>query len=312
MALGPDGTNIKTLEPYSILELAEIVKDRLLTKKMDYVRRTYIPKSNGKKRPLGICSIWDKLVEKCIQLVIEPYCETKFVPSSFGFRPQVSQHQALAKVKTQCMTMPYVLSVDMQDYFGTIDADIAYRELWHIGIRDQVILNYIYRFIKKGYYEDSCKVEDPKGSPQGSILGPLISNIYLHRFDVWLREQGDCWHDKTVGKFHHKHRRRNLERTGLKIGIHVRYADDILVICKSYEDAVRFRYSVTHYLTQNMRLKINEEKTRIVDFAGPCAPKILFDEAGLFGHTPPGEGEGQTSAAATGAGAEDTSWADTS
>lgn len=267
MALGPDGTNIKTLEPYSIAELSEIVKDRLLHKKMSYVRRTYIPKGKtGKMRPLGICSIWDKLVEKCIQLVVEPYCETKFVESSFGFRPQVSQHNALAKVKNQCQTMPYVLSVDMKDYFGTIDPNITYRELWHIGVKDQVILNYIYRFIKKGYFEDSCKIEDPKGSPQGSILGPLISNVYLHRFDVWLRDQGDHWHDISVAKFHnYGHKRRNLEITNLKVGIHVRYADDILVLCKSRDHAERFRHSVAKYLTRNMLLELNADKTKIYD-----------------------------------------------
>ena len=171
MALGPDNTNYKTLEKYSITELAAIVKDRLLNKRMSYVRRTYIPKDKKKTkmRPLGICSVWDKLVEKCIQLVIDPYCETKFVDSSFGFREQVSQHNALAKVKNQCQTMPYVLSLDLEDYFGTLDADITYREMWHIGIKDQVILNYLYQFIKKGYYEDSCKAEDPKGAPQGSL-----------------------------------------------------------------------------------------------------------------------------------------------
>jgi len=267
MAKGIDGTNYETLEKYSIAELAEIIKDRLLNKKMDYVRRTHIPKGNtGKMRPIGICSVWDKLTEKCITLVIEPYCETKFVNSSFGFREQVSPHNALAKVKIQCMTMPYVLSMDLQDYFGTIDPDIAYREFWHIGIKDQIILNYIYRFIKKGYMENMVKVEHPFGCEQGSIIGPLISNVYLHRFDVWLKEQGDCWHDESVAKFHNKkHKRGNMARTNLKVGIHVRYADDILVLCKDFQDAEKFRYSITKYLTRNMKLKVNEEKTKIYD-----------------------------------------------
>jgi hypothetical protein len=162
--------------------------------------------------------------------------------------------------------MPYALLMDLQDYFGTIDPNIAYREFWHIGIKDQVILNYIYRFIKKGYMEDMVKVEHPFGCEQGSIIGPLISNVYLHRFDVWLKEQGDCWHDKSVAKFHNSgSRRKNLARTNLKIGIHVRYADDILVLCNDYQDVEKFRYSITKYLTQNMKLTVNEDKTRIYD-----------------------------------------------
>jgi group II intron reverse transcriptase/maturase len=265
-AKGIDGTNYTDLEKYSIADLAAIVKDRLINKKTDYVRRTHIPKGNsGKMRPIGIATVWDKLTEKCITLVIEPYCETKFVDSSFGFREQVSPHNALAKVKNYCQNVQYVLSMDLQDYFGTIDPNIAYREFWHIGIKDQVILNYIFRFIKKGYMENMVKTEHPFGVEQGSVIGPLISNVYLHRFDVWLREQSDHWHDESVTKFHDRHKFRNLKRTNLKIGIHVRFADDILILCKAREDAEKFRYSVTNYLTRNMKLKINEEKTKIYD-----------------------------------------------
>jgi group II intron reverse transcriptase/maturase len=266
MAKGIGGTNCETLEKYSADELAVIVKDRLLNKKTDYVRRTHIPKGKtGKMRTIGICSVWDKLREKCITLVIEPYCETKFADSSFGFREQVSPHNALAKVKYQCQTNPYVLSIDLQDYFGTTDPNAAYREFWHIGIKDQVILNYIYRFIKKGYMENTVRAEHPFGAEQVSITGPLISNVCLRRFDVWLREQGGCRHDKSAAKFHGKHRRRNMGKTNLKIGIHARYADDILVLCKDYRDAEKFRHSITKYLTRSMKLTINAEETKIYD-----------------------------------------------
>ena len=98
-AKGVDGTNIDTLEGYSPLELSSIVQERIENKIIYPSRRVYIPKSNGKLRPLGISSIWDKLTQMCIKLVLEPIAVQKFVPSSFGFREQVMAHQAIAKVK---------------------------------------------------------------------------------------------------------------------------------------------------------------------------------------------------------------------
>ena len=90
-------------------------------------------------------------------------------------------------------------------------------------------------------------------------MEPLIANIYLHRFDVWFHEQGDSWHDKNVEKFHnYSNKRKDLGRTGLKVGIHVRYSDDILMLCKDCQDAERFKHSITKYMTRNMKLAVNE------------------------------------------------------
>jgi len=267
MALWPDGTNFQTLTELSINELSEIVRYRLINKKMDYVRRTYIPKGNGCEefRPLGICSAFDKLTEKSICLVIEPFYENVAVDSSYAFREQVSTHNGLSKLKVTASSMPVIVSLDLKNYFGTLDPNIMYRELWHIGVKDQVILNYVFRFIKKGYIEDSISYEDPFGVAQGSALGPLLSNIYLHRFDVWLRDQGDHWHDLTVAKFQSHNKRSNMRRTRLKIGTHMRYADDVNIACYDLDSAERFKYSATKYLTHNLRLTVNEDKTRIYD-----------------------------------------------
>ena len=99
--------------------------------------------------------------------------------------------------------------------------------------------------------------------------------------------KGDCWHDKSVAKFHYKYAKRtSLSKTNLKIGIHVRYADDILVLCKRYEDAVRFQYSVTKYLTNNMKLEINEDKTRIYDLTREKMKYLGYDFYAFKQQTP--------------------------
>ena len=272
-AFGPDGTSINTINDMNISapELSKIVKDRIVNKIITPVRRTYIPKSTGKKRPIGIGSIWDKLTQMCIKLVLEPIFENQFVPSSYGFREQVSTHNALAKVKDYTQGAKghhFIVNIDLEDYFGSLDPKIMRRELYAGGIKDNRILNYIYRLIHCGYIEDEVLYYTEKGVPQGSILGPLLSNIYLHRTDVWVREQYEEWHDKSLLKFRPgRNKSQNFKKTRLKKGVHVRYADDMLILCPSKNEAERWYYALSNKLEKGLKVKVNHEKSSIINLS---------------------------------------------
>jgi RNA-directed DNA polymerase len=266
MAKGQDGTNIETLDYYTPQELSTIVRDRITQKVIDPVRRIYIDKGNGKMRPIGIGSVWDRLTQMCIKLVIEPIAEQRFVPCSYGFREQVTAHQAIARVKDYSNRgWKYIVNIDLENYFGTLDPNIMYRELYKMNVRDQKILNYIFRLIKSGYFEKEVYYDEKTGVPQGSILGPLLSNVYLHSTDVWIREQFEEWHDKSVEKFHDKKKSYAFSKTNLKRGVLVRYADDMLIICKTEEEAQRWYYALEKRLTQHLKLKVNKEKSSVVN-----------------------------------------------
>lgn len=271
---GIDGKTITDIENMEMDEIINRVKKSLNKYVPNKVRRVYIPKANGKKRPLGIPTIMDRLIQYCIKNVLEPICEGKFHERSYGFRPNRSCHDAIARTRQLVeLGKNYIcVNIDIEGFFDNVDHNILIRKMWLLGIRDKRVIAIIKRILKSEI--DGEGIPD-KGTPQGGIISPLLANIYLHELDEWI---GSQWEDFTTEHQYSSKSKthRALRTTRLKEVWYVRYADDFKIFCKSKEVANKIFHATTEWLQHRLKLNISEEKSCITNLTKKKAEFLGF------------------------------------
>lgn len=272
---GTDGRTIKDLEKMPDSKLVELVQRKLNWYEPQSVRRVEIPKGNDpkKKRPLGIPTILDRLIQQCVLQILEPICEAKFHEHSYGFRPNRSQEHAIALVykNIQCSHYYYVVDVDIKGFFNNVNHGKLLKQMWTLGIRDKKLLSIISAMLKA----EVAGIGFPeKGTPQGGIISPLLSNIVLNELDWWIASQ---WEEFPMRKNYatntnpngseNKGNKYKMQRdyTRLKEVTGVRYADDFKLFTRSYKSAKRLFYAVTGWLKGRLGLDISPDKSKIVN-----------------------------------------------
>ena len=186
---GTDGLTIDDVNRLTTEEMVSAVRAKFNWYNPKAVKRVEIPKPNGKTRPLGIPTIWDRIIQQCILQILEPICEAKFLDNSKGFRPGKSSEDAMASFmyNVNRRQMTYVVDVDIKGFFDNVDHTKLMRLVWNMGIHDKQLLVVIRKMLKAPIKMPNGTLEYPdKGTPQGGILSPLLANIYLHELDKWL------------------------------------------------------------------------------------------------------------------------------
>lgn len=255
---GVDGLKMSDFEEDiegNLEDLARSLKEETFDPKP--VRRTYIPKGDGRKRPLGISTIKDRIVQEALRMVLEPIYESDFSQYSFGFRPNRSVMDAFEVIK--------VLTRENVKYFWVIDADIKgffdnvdHQRLEQIvqdRIKDQQVRDLIWKFLRSGVMEEGTYRPSMLGTPQGGIVSPLLANVYLNELDQWAERFTEIPQKE-------KTRRRRKGKGNWK---YVRYADDFLLLSNGRKREVEeMEERLREYLDTELALTLSERKTEIV------------------------------------------------
>jgi group II intron reverse transcriptase/maturase len=302
-----EGATNETVDGMSIKKIEKLIDDiRHERYKWTATRRVYIPKKNGKQRPLGIPTWSDKLLQEVIRMILEAYYEPQFSDSSHGFRPQRGCHTALSEIQTWKGTKWFVEG-DITKYFDTIDHDVLLKILSK-NINDNRFLRLIENLLKAGYLEDWKFNKTISGTPQGGVISPLLANIYLNEFDSWVenvlipkytkgkrqkanpeyshinneiakcKQNGDFLMAKKL-----KIARRNISSIDTKNADYrrlryVRYADDfILGFTGSKQEAEEIKVEIGEWLKTTLKLNLSQEKTLITHASTTFARFLGYD-----------------------------------
>ena len=273
---GVDGRTIKDLAKLSEEQFVSLIQRQFSWYKPRPVKRVEIPKPSGKTRPLGIPTIVDRIVQQSILQVLEPICEAKFHEHSNGFRPNRSTETAIAQCcrLMQVQHLHYAVDIDIKGFFDNVCHAKLIRQIWDMGIRDKTLLCIIKAMLKAQIVLPDGEIVVPtKGTPQGGILSPLLSNIVLNELDWWIASQ---WEEMpTHYPYQHRfnkagteiksHTYRALRQSRLKEMHIVRYADDFKIFCRSHADAVRAFEATRLWLKDRLGLDISPEKSAVVN-----------------------------------------------